>query len=126
MGRIIEFAPTRPLPLSGLSAAARALRCGLSRLIQNYKNRREAEALADFDDRMLADIGLTRGDLRDAYAQPFWRDPTELLALRVNERRQPRRRSSLSCLSRMSEAPSLMLEKGFKTPPPDRQPRHAW
>src|SRR5258708_37981921 len=30
------------------------------------KNRRDATMLAGLDDRMLADIGLTRGDLRDA------------------------------------------------------------
>ena len=28
------------------------------------------------DDRMLADIGLTRGDVRDAFSEPVWRDPT--------------------------------------------------
>ena len=34
---------------------------------QLVKNRRDATMLAGLDDRMLADIGLTRGDLRDAY-----------------------------------------------------------
>ena len=34
----------------------------------------------DFNDRMLSDIGLTRGDVADAYAEPLWRDPTALLA----------------------------------------------
>jgi hypothetical protein len=36
---------------------------------------------------MLADIGLKRADLRDAFAEPLWRDPTELLENRAGERR---------------------------------------
>ena len=43
--------------------------------------------LAQFDDRMLSDIGLTRSDLRDAYSEPLWRDPTHILASRAHERR---------------------------------------
>ena len=43
--------------------------------------------LAELDDRMLADIGLTRSDLRDAYAEPLWHDPTDVLARRAAERR---------------------------------------
>ena len=55
------------------------------------KNRRRARMLAGMDDRMLADIGLNRSDLRDAYAQPLWRDPTDTLASRALERRINRR-----------------------------------
>ena len=40
------------------------------------------------DDRMLADIGLTRSDLRDAYAEPLWRDPTDVLAGRARDKRR--------------------------------------
>jgi len=39
----------------------------LRALAQTVKNRRDAAILTGLDDRMLADIGLTRGDLRDAY-----------------------------------------------------------
>ena len=56
------------------------------------KNRRDAAMLAGLDDRMLADIGLTRGDLRDAYSEPVWRDPTAILVSRAHERRINRRR----------------------------------
>ncbi len=55
------------------------------------KNRRNARILAGMDDRMLADIGLTRSDLRDAYAQPLWRDPTDVLAGRARDKRIHRR-----------------------------------
>jgi hypothetical protein len=43
--------------------------------------------LAALDDRMLADIGLTRCDLRDAFAELPWRDPSEILVRRAAERR---------------------------------------
>jgi hypothetical protein len=39
------------------------------------------------DCRELADIGLTRCDLRDASALPLDRDPGELLAARAHERK---------------------------------------
>lgn len=55
------------------------------------KNRRNARMLAGMDDRMLADIGLNRSDLRDAYAQPLWRDPTDVLAGRARDKRVNRR-----------------------------------
>jgi uncharacterized protein YjiS (DUF1127 family) len=59
--------------------------------------RRALRQLANADDRMLRDIGLDRSALRDAAAEPFYRDPTSLLAGRVQEacprngRRFPRR-----------------------------------
>jgi len=50
------------------------------------KHRRELAQLADRDDRMLADIGLTRGDLYDAGSEPFWVDPTMTLQKRTRSR----------------------------------------
>jgi uncharacterized protein YjiS (DUF1127 family) len=43
-------------------------------------------ALGQMDCRELADIGLTRCDVRDASALPLDRDPGELLAARASER----------------------------------------
>ena len=71
----ITAAPFAPI---GHSIAALAM--GVWRLVVAIKHRRELAQLADRDDRMLADIGLTRSDLRDAYSEPLWRDPTSLLA----------------------------------------------
>ena len=51
------------------------------------RHRREAKILAGLDRRMLADIGITRADLRDAFSEPFWDDPTALLRERALERR---------------------------------------
>jgi len=63
---------------------------------QLVKNRRDAVALSGLDDRMLADIGLTRGDVRDAYSEPVWRDPTAILVSRSQERRAHRRYPGLA------------------------------
>jgi uncharacterized protein YjiS (DUF1127 family) len=38
-----------------------------------------ARRLADLDDRMLADIGLTRSDLHIARFAPLWQEPTSIL-----------------------------------------------
>jgi uncharacterized protein YjiS (DUF1127 family) len=74
----------------GLASAARRL----GQIGRAVKNRRAAATLAGLDDHMLADIGLTRSDLRDAYSEPLWHDPTDVLVGRAAERRQ-RRRSAL-------------------------------
>jgi uncharacterized protein YjiS (DUF1127 family) len=59
----------------------------LKELAEARRHRREANVLAGLDRRMLADIGLTRADVRDAFSEPFWDDPTALLRERALERR---------------------------------------
>ena len=68
----------------GRAVAALALRA--SELVVALKHRRVLAQLADRDDRMLADIGLTRSDLCDASAEPPWQNPTRMLAHRAAER----------------------------------------
>jgi uncharacterized protein YjiS (DUF1127 family) len=80
----------------------------LRALVQTVKNRRDAAMLTGLDDRMLADIGLTRGDLRDAYSEPVWRDPTTVLVSRAQERRVNRRRAATGLSTRAFEAPSIV------------------
>jgi uncharacterized protein YjiS (DUF1127 family) len=100
-----------------IAAAVRA-RLGLKRLVERVRSRYDAMRLAELDDRMLADIGLNRGDLRDAYALPPWRDAGGLLARRVAERRGSRRRPEPACVG----VPTLTSEL-FGTPPiPCRRP----
>jgi uncharacterized protein YjiS (DUF1127 family) len=72
------------------------------------KNRRDATMLAGLDDRMLADIGLTRGDLRDAYSEPVWSDPTATLVSRAHERRIYRRRASIGIAEKVFDSPSII------------------
>lgn len=59
----------------------------LKELARARRHRREANILAGLDRRMLADIGITRADVRDAFSEPFWDDPTALLRERALERR---------------------------------------
>jgi uncharacterized protein YjiS (DUF1127 family) len=59
----------------------------LKGLARARRHRREANVLAGLDRRMLADIGITRADIRDAFSEPFWDDPTALLRERALERR---------------------------------------
>jgi uncharacterized protein YjiS (DUF1127 family) len=80
------------------------------------RHRREAMALAGLDRRMLADIGISRADLRDAFSEPFWEDPTMVLRERVNERRQYR--GAL-------RSPRERIDSGFVRPPIDRPARQA-
>jgi uncharacterized protein YjiS (DUF1127 family) len=59
----------------------------LKEVMRARRHRREANVLAGLDRRMLADIGITRNDVRDAFSEPFWDDPTALLRERALERR---------------------------------------
>jgi uncharacterized protein YjiS (DUF1127 family) len=89
----------------------------LKQMARIRKHRREAAALAGLDRRMLADIGLTRSDVADAFSEPFWDDPTALLHERVQERR----------LYRSPEpAPRAVTpESGFTRPATNRPARQA-
>lgn len=69
-----------------IAAGVRA-RNTFRRLLERLRNRHHTMRLASLDDRMLADIGLCRSDLRDAFAELPWRDPSEILARRAAERR---------------------------------------
>ncbi len=59
----------------------------LKEMMRARRHRRQAKLLAGLDRRMLADIGLTRADVRDAFSELFWDDPTALLRERALERR---------------------------------------
>lgn len=104
-----------------LSALAGRIGQVLKEIADRVKNRRDAFRLADLDDRMLADIGLNRSDLRDAYAGPLWRDPSELLARRVVERRAGHRRTAPA---RVSQAVLFKARLTLNYPPANRSERH--
>ena len=95
-----------------LAALAGRLANRVKRMADALKNRRDASRLAVLDERMLADIGLTRGDLSDAFAEPLWRDPTNVLARRAGERRLSRRKAIGNCVNAMAFA------SPFGNPPP--------
>jgi uncharacterized protein YjiS (DUF1127 family) len=113
-------------PLGHLVASiAVAIGRGLQQAARAYKNRGDAAMLARLDERMLADIGLTRSDLRDAYAEPLWRDPTSILASRAGERRANRRRIVFGLAGRAPLSPSIVPDNGFAAPAPDRPARYV-
>jgi uncharacterized protein YjiS (DUF1127 family) len=98
-----ENIPVLPIAGGALTRAFLALLALVTRWLKEIararRHRREAAALAGLDRHMLADIGLNRSDLNDAFSGPLWEDPTVLLGERAGERR--RNRPS----SRMHEAP---------------------
>jgi uncharacterized protein YjiS (DUF1127 family) len=77
----------------GAAASATLLAVALQviRLAKAVARRRVIADLAEFDDRMLRDIGLNRSDLRDAASTPMWQDPTSVLVVRSVEKRAARR-----------------------------------
>ena len=100
-------------PFAPIGHAVAALAMGVWRLVVAIKHRRELAHLADFDDRMLADIGLTRADLRDAYAESLWQDPTSMLARRAGRRPYPIRRATAS----RSACPANSCRSSITAPP---------
>jgi uncharacterized protein YjiS (DUF1127 family) len=94
----------------------------LKELLRRLRNRRAAGRLADLDARMLKDIGLTRSDLRDAYAEPLWRDPTDILARRASERHGRRRPAARTMVMEASE-PLFAARPVRCYPPLDRSCR---
>jgi uncharacterized protein YjiS (DUF1127 family) len=91
------------------AAVLRALRGRLGELVRVYRNRSDAAVLIGFDERSLADMGLTRSDVRDAFASPPWQDPTNLLRARALERRLSRHGISFG-LQEATAAPPLVPE----------------
>jgi uncharacterized protein YjiS (DUF1127 family) len=101
--------PAGPAASAHTVAAIRAtVRRTWRQIIDAWHRRTDAALLASFDDYMLRDIGLTRGDLNDALAEPLWRDPTAVLVRRQRERRAWRRCSAAPI--ERAAAPSIVPE----------------
>jgi uncharacterized protein YjiS (DUF1127 family) len=127
MPAVTSFAPGGATSVArGFKALAGvvALAAGLARWL---KNRAAAAKLARLDDRMLADIGLTRSDLSDAYSQPLWHDPTDMLARRARERRVSGQRRAFEDsrdITRRQAAPGSATEsQALHYPSADRPTR---
>ena len=106
-----------------LGALALAALARVKEFLRAYRNRGNAAVLAGFDDRMLADIGLSRSDLRDAFAGPLWDDPTSLLRARALERRLSRRGAGLGLAPTRTASPPLVPYDAFDRPRTDRPAR---
>jgi uncharacterized protein YjiS (DUF1127 family) len=81
---------TRSLPGSAtLFGAARVAYRTAFALWTVIRNRRQVRQLGELDDYLLADMGLTRADLREAHSVPIHHDPSLRLAVMVHEHRAP-------------------------------------
>jgi len=89
MSALITLSTPHPTGHAVAKLGASLVRFGRG-LAAAWRRRNDMAVLASFDDVMLKDIGLSRGDVRDAIAQPLWRDPTAVLELRRIERRSAR------------------------------------
>ena len=58
-----------PAPFTGWDRMRRRV---ASRLLRFYDRRQQRRALMELDDRMLADIGITREQAQAAAREPFW------------------------------------------------------
>lgn len=70
--------------------------CQLTALVKAFKDRREVMNLAEVDDRMLKDIGLTRNDVSSALAEPLHHNPSWVLVRCVDQRTRMAETASLA------------------------------
>jgi uncharacterized protein YjiS (DUF1127 family) len=98
--------PNRAAPFTqAIATVAGIVALRVKTLLVSIRRRQDAAVLAGLDERMLADIGLTRGDVRDAISEPLWRDPTAILVSRADERRASRRRAAFGLSARVTAPP---------------------
>ncbi|WP_407048322.1 DUF1127 domain-containing protein [Methyloraptor flagellatus] len=71
-----------------------------------HMRRREVRELLGWNDHMLKDIGITRGDVASAYASPYPVDPTARLKIMAVERRAAAREQARERLRAADERPS--------------------
>ena len=93
----LSIAATAPIQRV-LAAVWRSFAYRAKQFERAIEHRRAAQVLAKFDDRMLADIGLTRADLRDTYSD---------LRARALERRLARHGISHGLATERAIAPPL-------------------
>ena len=85
-----------PTPAAFLRSAGGLLTSSLGRVAKRVQQRGEIRRLAELDDRMLSDIGVTRFEFVGALAEPFFSDRA-LFLVRWDERtpRASRQRPAL-------------------------------
>jgi uncharacterized protein YjiS (DUF1127 family) len=111
--------PVLPLAASTLFRALLSVVALVTRWLKGLararRHRRQAMALAGLEQNILADLGLTRSDVCDAFSVPFWDDPTLVLRERAIERR-------------LNRGPRMVADRAaqaFRRPPTDRPARQT-
>ena len=112
-------------PMRAFASISAVVTGWLKALARARMNRAQARALAGLEGRMLADIGITRADLRDAFSEPFWEDPTALLRERALERRLNRQVASIAIATGLRAVPAAKPQDAFRRPPLDRPARQT-
>jgi len=117
--------PVLPLAAATLARGVAGLTAVVAnwslRLARALRHRHEARVLAGLDQHMLADIGITRADVSDAFSRPLWEDPTAVLIERAGDRR---RFSGPSVARTKVAAVAAVTENGFRRPPTNRAPNY--
>lgn len=72
---------------AALRAASLKVMTRVKSIVAAMTRRKQIEALSRLDDRTLADMGLTRGDLAEAARWSLWDDAGDRLAAVAEERR---------------------------------------
>jgi len=103
--------PTAP----AFRVAALAVATWTMRLVRGYLNRRTALEMMNFDERMLRDIGLTRGDVHASIIEPMGADPTVRMRILAVERRAANRAQAAE---RIAGARAEQAARGIERPQP--------
>lgn len=88
-------------------AAVRGAVARVNAMVRAWRNRRDVEVLLEFDDRMLADIGLTRTDVTSALASPSDVDPSRRLRVIAVERRAAYRAQARERIADIADADAI-------------------
>jgi len=80
-----------------LAGAGNRLLHAAADYLRTWQNRRQVANLLEADDRMLRDIGLTRGDVVGALAGPHDADPSHHLIRARGEKLRAREQRRLGC-----------------------------
>jgi uncharacterized protein YjiS (DUF1127 family) len=90
-----ELTPARPAGhASRLLALAEGAVSRVAALVVAIRNRRAINRLLEMDERMLTDIGLTRGDVYSSLSGPIETDPSVRLTSLWSERRHAAHQSA--------------------------------
>lgn len=112
-----------PMLATTLSSAVLSVVAVVRRQAEALRNWRESRlsyrTLCEMDSRTLADLGLTRSDLRDATAAGFFGDPTVIVAARAQERQGRRAATGKAATGKALSGPSLVpdIAAGLRNQP---------